>query len=157
MNQFKSGYKQYLRAMPHQILTFLKDEIRTVSPKDLGGFDDLAKFDLRDEVCFLIHLDSRVVGFVCIKFQGTERRLTKIYVTPNARRHGCATYVLRGLKISKATIALRHPDLIGICRKVGLTYHPRQEYPHQVADLHRTNEVPKHVRQSNPLPARQLG
>jgi hypothetical protein len=152
-NTFKGGYKQYLRATPHQILNYLKEEARLVSPKELGDFDSLTHFDLRDEASFLLQLDSRVVGFVTIKFlPGDQRRLMKIYVTPNARKHGCASFAIRGLKINKITIPVRLVSLLGLCRKIGFTYCARQNYPTQVAELESFPNVQRH-----PVQVAQLG
>lgn len=119
----------------------------------MGDFESLTPFDLRDEICFFIHLDNRIVGFITLKFlPNDERRLMKIYVTPNARKHGCASFVIRGLKISKITIPIRRVGLLGLCRKIGFTYCARQAYPEQVAELESNPYVKR-----RPVPAAQLG
>lgn len=143
--QFKGGYKQYLRTTPGKLLAYLKQEERIAGAGALGEFEALTPFDLRDQTCYLIHLDARIVGFVTLKFlPGEVRRLQKLYVTPNARKHGCASFVLRGLKINAITIPVRRIELLSLCRKIGFTYCARQPYPLQVAELEFIRNVQRH-------------
>ena len=154
---FNKGYKQYTRTTPKELFEWLKIERKLVGEAALGDFDDLTKFDLRDEVCFLIHLDSRPVGFVSVRFLPEGgRRLMKIYVTPRARRHGCASVTIRGLKISKASIPVRHVSLLGICRRIGFTYSAKQDHPQSVAELERKPENKTYV-QRRAIQVAQLG
>lgn len=140
MRRFEGGFKQYVRTTPNEILRFVKTEIEQENIKTVEPFDSLTLFDLSQQVCYKILLDDRVVGFACAKWTNGDlnsRRLTKIYITPSARRHGCATFVIKGLKIALITIPIRNVIFIGLCIRLGFTYCPRQEYPTAVAQLHR--------------------
>lgn len=159
MGEYKGGFKQYIRATPGQVLAFLKLESDIVSAKVLGDFDSLSRFDLRQDISFLIQHQSRPVGFACMRVgdvQG-DRRLTKIYITPDARRSGCASFVLRGMKITKITVPVRHIELIRLCRKNGFQYNDNQPYPQQVTELWRPiSGIKTHVERDQ-LQITQLG
>ena len=140
MGEFRWGYKQYLKTTPSEILGFLKTEKDRVSPSILNDFDSLTAFDLREQLCFKLLLDNRVVGIACAKWingDPNSRRLTKIYVTPSARKRGCATHLLQGLKIAQITIPVHNVEFVGLCRRLGFSYCQKQDYPTAVAQLQR--------------------
>ena len=151
MREFYQGRKEYCKATPPEILTFLKSERSGNGPALLNGYDGLTTFDFRHEMTFLIYLDTRVVGFASMKMgMGSERMLAKIYVTPVARKHGCASHVLRELRITRAHVPVPNIQFISLCRKVGFQYDTHQPYPQSVAQLSRVMSESSHVK-SNPV------
>jgi GNAT superfamily N-acetyltransferase len=138
MHTFKEGFKEYRKTTRDVIIRFIREEKRRVSPDTLGDYETLTPFDLRQELIFLIYLNDTPVGFCCIKIiDGNSRRLTKIYVTPTARKHGCGSHILRELKVTQVVIPIRCIQFISLCRAVGFFYNTRQNYPDSVAELTR--------------------
>ena len=139
MRTFNEGQKEFRRATTGEILFFIREESRRGPTAGLGDLESLTAFDLRQEMTYLIFLDARPVGFASVKFGATsqDRRLTKLYVTPEARRYGCASYVMRGLKITQTTIPVTNIQFISLCRKLGFHYNPTQTYPKSIAELTR--------------------
>lgn len=140
MRRFNAGRKEYRRTAGKQILQFLKDEVRRSPAGALGDYESLSAFDLHLDLSFLIYLDDRPVGFACMRVDRTtaDRRLTRIYVTPISRNHGCCKFVLQGLKITDITIPIRNIQLISLCRTLEFQYKKHQPYPDTVVELTRT-------------------
>lgn len=139
MDTFRKGYKQYLRTTSSRVLSYIKSEKALTPESELGDLATLSAFDLDGDACFLILLDARPVGFVCVRFlPNDERQLTRLYVTPTARRRGCASYVLRGLKFTQTKVPVRYVKLVALCLKQGFKYAPHQTYPDRVAELVRS-------------------
>lgn len=153
---FNSGFKQFLRATPSEILGFVKMEVSSGYQKDMGDYDTLSPSDLRAELCFKIMLGSRMVGFATAKYATSFRRLLRIYITPNARRHGCASWVLQEMRVTDVNVPVRNAHFLGLCRKKGFTYNARQAYP-TVAELSRPAFESVSRGKHNPVPAYQLG
>lgn len=137
MKQLKDNPKQYLKCAPHQILRFILESERLGHGPALGEHTNLQLLDFRNEACFMIVMDGREVGFVTMRF-GTvndNRILSKIFVLPPYRKHGCATYVLKGLKPTHIDIPVPFIRFISLCRTLGFQYADKQAHPLQLAQL----------------------
>lgn len=140
MRTLAGGYKQYMKSSPGEVMAFLKDEKERVPRTELGDFESLTPFDMNQQLCFKIMLDNRIVGFACAKWNNdpSSRRLTRIYITPHARKRGCASFIIRGLRIAQISIPVANAGFIGLCRTLGFQYNARQNYPSSLAELSRT-------------------
>lgn len=143
MRDYKLVHKQYIKCSPVDILNFVKGMARAGGGPDLGEYASLTQLDFNQETCYLIHLDNRVVGFVSVRYGRNDdsRILSKLFVIPNARKHGCASYVLHGLRISNVNVPIRNIQLIGLCRQLGFQYNDHQSHPFSLAELSR--DIPK--------------
>lgn len=154
---FKRGYKQYVRTDALPILRFVEAEAARGNARELGDYTELSMFDLRGEVCFRLMFADRMVGFATAKCEGLRKRLLRIYVMPEYRRHGIASWVLDEMPITDINVPVRCIELVSLCRKKGYVYTTRQ-YSTRVAELTRPNIKASHLRgTSNSIPTSQVG
>ncbi|WJJ55145.1 hypothetical protein [Xanthomonas phage RTH11] len=154
---FKRGYKQYVRTEALPILRFVEAEVARGNSRDLGDYAELSMFDLRGEVCFRLMFADRMVGFATAKCEGLRKRLLRIYVMPEFRRHGIASWVLDEMPITEINVPVRCIQLLSLCRKKGYVYTTRQ-YTTHVAELTRPNIKASHLSAtSNRIPSHHVG
>ncbi len=139
MKQLKDNPKLYVKCTPGHVLKFILESERHGHGLALGEHTNLQPLDFRNEACFMILLDNREVGFATMRFGTTDDRriLSRIFVLPHARNHGCASYVLKGLRPTHVDIPVKHIRFISLCRTLGFQYAEHQPYPYQLAQLTR--------------------
>lgn len=160
MGDFKNVYKQFARTDPKTIMAFKEAEVARGNRASMGDYAELSMFDLRNEVCFRLMVNDRTVGFATARFVGDSRQLARIYVMPEFRRHGVASWVLDQMPVTHLNVPVRYIHLLSLCRKKGYQYRERQASPY-LAELVRPPRTTKKEYNSRGttrrIPAGQLG
>lgn len=128
----------FVKCMAGEVLGFVQGLKRRGFGELLGEYASLGSLDFVKETCYLLLLDNRPVGFASVRYGARDsKHLSKIFVLPQAREHGVATWFIRGTKISDISIPVRHIRFISLCRTLGFTYNETQSSPLQLAELSR--------------------
>lgn len=146
MSTFKKIYKQFVHVPPAQILDFKEAEVARGNRAEMGDYAELSMFDLRNELCFKLLVGDRVAGFATARFDRNRnsRRLLRIYVTPEFRRHGMASWVLDEMPVTFIDVPVRFTTLYNLCRKKGYVLNAKQYSKHMA-------EFTRSVRPSQPV------
>jgi len=157
MGNFKNVYKQFARTEPHVIMAFKEAEVARGNRAEMGDYAELSWFDLRKELCFRLLVGDRMVGFATARYDGERRQLLRIYVMPEYRRHGVASWVLDQMPVTDIRVPVRYIHLLSLCRKKGYQYREGQ-YSHQVAELYKARPNKSVYRgPQRRIPSAQLG
>ncbi|QVD49381.1 hypothetical protein LUCX_311 [Xanthomonas phage vB_XciM_LucasX] len=146
MGDFRFANKRYERITPRLLISYIRDE-RKEAKHDLDQYEELSLFDIGQDTCFLLYIDATPVGFATASQNHTGRRqLTKLYVTPKFRQHGCASYFIRQIRITDIQVPVRYGVMDRLCRKMGFQPAGKQPYPKSLTVFERiTQEVPRNV------------
>lgn len=106
MRPYPTGFKHYDRVHPRVVLDFIADEIADGRASELGEYESLSQFDLNDQTCYLLTCDSRPAGFLSVRFFNNFENCwaTHLYIKPEFRRKGCASFVLKSLKVNRVGV-----------------------------------------------------
>lgn len=159
MKTFKTAHKQFIKCTTVDLLNYVKGLVRQGFGPELGEYASLTALDFNQETCYLIHLENRMVGFITVRYGRNDdaRILSKLYVLPTARSHGCATWVLTGLKITNVNTPVRNIRLISLCRQLGFQYNDHQSHPTSLAELSRRVPEKKFYGRPNPFRTPRMG
>jgi len=88
------------------VLEFINEMIEDGRGAELGEYESMTQFDLKDHTCYQLTCDSRVVGFLTVRFYNNFENCwaSHLYVKPEFRRKGHASFVLKSLKVNRVGV-----------------------------------------------------
>lgn len=119
-----------------QALTYVR-KFERQSAQDPVNYVGIGPLDLRRDLVFRLKVDGQDVGFAALEASSLSggRVLTKIYVSPDKRRCGIASFFINSAEVVRANVPAKALGLYHTLHRLGFRIKNDQRHPGAVWEM----------------------